>query len=136
MRGAPSIDLAHALVDAGAIVNAYDPIATERAEPLLPPSVTYHATALAAARGAHLAVVLTEWDQFRTLDFKSLKNAMRTPLLLDLRNMLPKEQMIRHGFHYRGIGSGEASPAQERGNAGLGQPKEPLPAICCRNTRC
>jgi UDPglucose 6-dehydrogenase len=112
MRGAPSIDLAHALVDAGANVNAYDPIATERAEPLLPPSVTYHTTVLAAARGAHLAVVLTEWDQFRTLDFESLKNAMRTPLLLDLRNMLPKEQMIRHGFHYRGIGGGEASLAR------------------------
>jgi UDPglucose 6-dehydrogenase len=111
MRDSPSIALTHALVEAGAIVHAYDPVGIERARSLLPESVHYHTSALEAARGAHMAVVVTEWDEFRDLDFAALKQQMVTPLLVDLRNLLSKERLMRSGFRYWGIGKGSSSTA-------------------------
>jgi UDPglucose 6-dehydrogenase len=108
MRDSPSIALAHALVEGGATVHAYDPVGVERARPLLPKCVRYHATALDAARGAHMAVVVTEWDEFRELDFAMLKQQMMTPLLVDLRNMFSKERMTGSGFKYWGLGKGSS----------------------------
>jgi len=106
MREAPSIDLAHALVQGGAHVHAYDPIGTARAKPLLPDSVNYYATALGAARGADLVVIMTDWDEFRVLNFALLKETMRTPWLADMRNMFSEKQMRRNGFRYCGVGIG------------------------------
>jgi UDPglucose 6-dehydrogenase len=111
MRDSPSIALAHALVEAGAIVHAYDPVGIERARPLLPECVHYHASALGAARGAHIAVVVTEWDEFCELDFAVLKQLMATPLLVDLRNLLSRDRLVRSGFRYWGIGKGSSSTA-------------------------
>jgi UDPglucose 6-dehydrogenase len=109
MRDAPSIALAEALVEGGAIVHAYDPVGNERATPLLPASVRYHSTAFAAARGADAAVIVTEWDEFRHIDLARLKQEMATPLLVDLRNIFSEEQLRRSGFKYRGIGNGSSS---------------------------
>jgi UDPglucose 6-dehydrogenase len=109
VRDSPSIALAHALVEGGATVHAYDPVGNERARPLLPECVRYHATAMEAARGAHIAVVVTEWDEFRELDFTILKQRMVTPLLVDLRNMFSKEELARCGFQYWSVGRGNSS---------------------------
>jgi UDPglucose 6-dehydrogenase len=115
MRDSPSIALAHDLVEGGAAVHAYDPVGIERARPLLPECVRYHATALEAARGAHMAVVVTEWDEFRELDLAMLKHQMLTPLLVDLRNMFSKEKLARSGFKYWGVGKGSSSRASSIG---------------------
>jgi UDPglucose 6-dehydrogenase len=109
MRDAPSITLAQALVDGGATVHAYDPVGNERAKALLPKSVRYHPTALGAARGADMAVVVTEWDEFHQLDLALLRQQMAAPVLVDLRNMFSEERLTRNGFRYRGIGNGSAS---------------------------
>jgi UDPglucose 6-dehydrogenase len=106
MRDSPSIALAHALIEEGATVHAYDPVGVERAKPLLPKCVRYHGSALAAARGAHIAVVVTEWDEFRELDFALLKRTMASPLLVDLRNMFSEEKLVQSGLKYWGVGKG------------------------------
>jgi hypothetical protein len=93
---------------------------------LLPKSVRYHPTAIGAALGADMAVVVTEWDEFRQLDFALLKQQMATPVLVDLRNMFSEERLTRSGFKYCGVGNGNASlqdqamrkSAGERGRAG------------------
>jgi len=110
MRDAPSIALAQALVEGGATVHAYDPVGIERARVLLPERVRYHRTALDAARGASAAVIVTEWDEFRRIDLGRLKRTMAAPLLIDLRNMLSKEQLGRLGIKYIGIGNGASRP--------------------------
>jgi UDPglucose 6-dehydrogenase len=108
MRDAPSITLAEALVEEGASVHAYDPIGIERAAPLLPSSVRYHPSVFDAAQGADMLIVVTEWEEFRYLDFARLKREMATPLLVDLRNMFSEEQVTRQGFAYCGIGNRSA----------------------------
>jgi UDPglucose 6-dehydrogenase len=126
MRDAPAITLAQALVDGGAAVHAYDPVGNERAKALLPKSVRYHPTALGAARGADMAVVVTEWDEFHQLDLALLRRQMAAPVLVDLRNMFSEERLTRNGFRYCGIGNGGASlqgramrnPAGERVRVG------------------
>jgi UDPglucose 6-dehydrogenase len=109
MRDAPSIALAQALVEGGATVHAYDPVGIERARPLLPESVRYHRTAFDAAHRADVAVVVTEWDEFRRMDLARLKREMAAPLLVDLRNIFSEEQLRRGGFKYFGIGNGSSS---------------------------
>jgi UDPglucose 6-dehydrogenase len=113
MRDAPSITLAQSLVEGGANVHAYDPVGNERAKALLPKSVRYHPTALGAARGADMAVVVTEWDEFHRLDLALLKQKMATPVLVDLRNMFSEERVTRSGFRYCGVGNGGASLQRE-----------------------
>jgi UDPglucose 6-dehydrogenase len=108
MRDAPSIALAQALVEDGASVHAYDPVGTERARPLLPECVCYHRTAFGAAARADAIVVVTEWDEFRYLDFARLKREMAAPLLVDLRNMFSEEYLARSGFRYFGVGNGSS----------------------------
>jgi UDPglucose 6-dehydrogenase len=104
MRDAVSIPLAHALTDAGAILRAYDPIAMDRARGLLPPRVRFCSSALEAAEGSDGIVVLTEWKEFTRLDFGKLKAIMRTPLILDLRNLLDERHLQLIGFRYVGVG--------------------------------
>jgi UDPglucose 6-dehydrogenase len=113
MREAASIALASALVEQGATVHAYDPVGIERAKPLLPASVRYHASVLDAARGADALVILTEWNEFRSLDFARIKHVMITPLLMDFRNIFREDQVARAGLAYCGIGN-RSSPVGER----------------------
>jgi len=103
MREAPSLSIVQALQDAGAEIRAYDPEGMEQAK-LLMPEVTYCANAYEAAKGASAIALITEWDQFRALDFKRLKKAVATPLLVDLRNVYRPDEVARHGFTIVGIG--------------------------------
>src|SRR5690606_32626119 len=86
MRDAPSIDLIHTLVAAGATVRAFDPAAMDQARPVLP-DIAYCADAYDVAAGADALVVVTEWEEFRALDLDRLGKAMRRRVLVDLRNI-------------------------------------------------
>ncbi len=105
MREAPSIPLITALQDMGAKVRAYDPTGMEQAKPLLA-NVAFCNDAYSCAEGASALVIVTEWEQFRALDFARLKAVMASPVLVDLRNIYSPEEIARHGFVYESIGRG------------------------------
>jgi UDPglucose 6-dehydrogenase len=103
MRDSPSIPLVTALQDMGAKVRAFDPIGMEQAKPLMP-KVVFCKDAYACAEGASALVIVTEWEQFRALDFARLKKVMEWPVLVDLRNIYRPEEVARHGFVYESVG--------------------------------
>jgi UDPglucose 6-dehydrogenase len=103
MREAPAIAVVQALVDAGATIRAYDPQGMEAATNLLPP-IDYADSAYDAAEGADCIVIVTEWNEFRSLDFKRLKKSMKTPALVDLRNIYKRAEIESQGFAYESIG--------------------------------
>jgi UDPglucose 6-dehydrogenase len=104
MREAPSIDVIEALVKHGHSVTAYDPVAMERAKPLLPKKVTYASTAMKAVQGADALLVLTEWDEFRGADFADVKEAMKGDLIFDGRNIYEPLEVSEHGLRYHCLG--------------------------------
>lgn len=106
MREAPSIPLAAGLVERGAEVTAFDPVAREQAEKVLS-GVTYAADAYSAADGADAVVIVTEWDEFRALDLDTLAARMRGRTLVDLRNVWDPHEAERAGLTYVGIGRGK-----------------------------
>jgi UDPglucose 6-dehydrogenase len=106
MREAPSIPLIIALQDMGAKVRAYDPAGMEQAKSALG-AVTFCEDAYACAKGASALVIVTEWEQFRALDFERLKAVMERPLLIDLRNIYRPEDVAPAGFAYEGVGRGK-----------------------------
>jgi UDPglucose 6-dehydrogenase len=103
VREAPSLTLIPMLQERGASVRAYDPHAAENAEALLP-GVVWCRSALEAAEQADVAVVLTEWNEFRALDLEVLRARMRGSILVDLRNVYLPAQASAAGFTYASIG--------------------------------
>jgi UDPglucose 6-dehydrogenase len=103
MRDAPSLDIVPALVAAGAKVQAYDPEGMEAAATILS-DVSYCEGPYQVATGAHAIVVLTEWDQFRALDFERIKKLVTTPVVVDLRNIYNPAEIRDDGFTYVSIG--------------------------------
>lgn len=103
MRDAPSVDIIRALVEAGATVVAYDPVAQHEAEKLLP-DIEYARDEYAAATGADALVFLTEWNQFRALDMERIHGLMKTANIADLRNIYEPADMRALGFNYAGVG--------------------------------
>ena len=113
MRDAPSLVLIPMLQERGATVRAYDPQGRKHGESLLP-GVDWRDSALDAAQSADVAVVVTEWNEFRALDLAALKQAMRGSVLVDLRNVYHPRDAITQGFAYTSIGrSGGNEPANE-----------------------
>ncbi len=104
MREAPSIDVINTLVAAGHTVTAYDPVATDRARPLLPMDTMFASTAMDAAKGADVLVVLTEWDEFRGVSMDDVKNTMKGRTIFDGRNVYEPSEVRGAGFVYHGIG--------------------------------
>jgi UDPglucose 6-dehydrogenase len=104
MREAPSLPLIAALRDMGAAVRAYDPAGMEQARPLLGGDVTYCKDAYDCASGASALVIVTEWEQFRALDFARLKQVMARPVLVDLRNVYRAGDVAAQGFTYESVG--------------------------------
>lgn len=103
MRDAPALDIIPALQNAGAQIRAHDPEGMEHAKTMLE-NVTFCNDAYEAAHQADAAVIVTEWDAYRALDFAQLKEVMQSPVLVDLRNIYRSSEMARHGFSYIGIG--------------------------------
>jgi UDPglucose 6-dehydrogenase len=107
MREAPSVDIINALLKKGARVKAYDPVAMPRAEEILP-TVTFTATAYDVAKDADALLLVTEWNEFKQLDWHRIKRYMRQPVVIDGRNLYDPREMRNLGFIYWGVGRGEA----------------------------
>ncbi len=115
MRDAPSLVIVPMLQERGAMVRAYDPQGRKQAEPLLP-GVIWCASVLEAAHDADVAVVLTEWNEFRAVSLAALKAKMRGHTLVDLRNIYRPELAQEAGLSYVSIGRSEKRANGEGGH--------------------
>ncbi len=104
MRESPALPLVRSLVEEGAHVRAFDPAAMDNARKLLPPSVEYAANAYEAADGADALVIVTEWNQFRSLNLDRLRELVKNPVVIDLRNVYDPDKMREAGFEYDSVG--------------------------------
>ena len=104
MRDSPSLDILSALSGAGAAVQVYDPKAMEEARAVLPDATIFTDSAAACLEGADVAVVVTEWNEFRALTPAHYLDAMRGKVLVDLRNIYRPEDMREAGLSYHSIG--------------------------------
>ncbi len=105
MRNAPSLDIIKMLQHEGAKIKAYDPVSMENAKKMMK-KITYSKDPYALAKGCDCLLLLTEWDEFKHLDFKKLGKVMSQPILFDGRNMYRKQDFEKLGFEYYGIGRG------------------------------
>jgi UDPglucose 6-dehydrogenase len=103
MRDSPSIDIVRVLQDNGARVSAFDPEGRKQAEAMLE-GVEFAQDAYDAMDGADVLVLVTEWNEFRALDLDRVKRLLKTPTIVDLRNIYRPEQMRAAGFNYSSIG--------------------------------
>jgi UDPglucose 6-dehydrogenase len=110
IRLAPAIEVIRRLLAEGAVVRATDPEAMERARAIFP-DLKYSQDPYEVARGADALLVLTEWEQFRRLDWKRIRSEMARPLVVDGRNMLRPAEMKALGFEYTSFGRPEMGMA-------------------------
>lgn len=103
VRFAPSIALVNSLIEEGAQVRAYDPEAMGKAKSVLP-DITYCSDPYQAAEGADAILIVTEWDEFRQVDWNRLRSIVERPLIVDGRNMFDAPEVTRHGFSYVSVG--------------------------------
>jgi UDPglucose 6-dehydrogenase len=103
MRDAPSIALITALQDMGAQIRAYDPVGMQQAKRVLT-NVEYCDSPYSCAYEANALVLVTEWEQFRALDFGQLKRTMLSPVVVDLRNVYSPEEAAQHELQYVSVG--------------------------------
>jgi UDPglucose 6-dehydrogenase len=116
VRESPALEMVRWLLEAGARVTAYDPAAAENAKKLLPETddLRYAADAYEAAADADAVLILTDWPNFRTLDWARIKEQVRFPIVIDGRNLYPAEEMQKLGFSYFSVGRPVAHPIEER----------------------
>jgi UDPglucose 6-dehydrogenase len=105
IRDAPSLDIIQALVSQGAKIRAFDPVAMDNFKKLFP-DLTYCTDPYHVAEGSDVLIFMTEWNQFRKLDLDRLKTLLKTPNVVDLRNIYEPQQMRSLGFNYVGVGRG------------------------------
>ncbi len=103
IREAPALDIVQQLLDLGGAVRAFDPVALENFAKLFP-QVTYCADPYQVAEGSDVLVLMTEWNQFRQLELDRIKSLLRSPKIVDLRNIYEPERMRHAGFQYVGVG--------------------------------
>ncbi len=103
MRGAPSLDIITRLQGAGCNIKAYDPEAINKAKKILK-NVKFCKNVYEAANGSDCLVILTEWNEFKELDFKKIKKLLHQPIIIDGRNIYDPKKMRKMGFRYVGIG--------------------------------
>ncbi len=103
MRESPSLDIVPALQAAGAVVRAFDPEGMEEAKKVMQ-DVVWCSDAYEAIDGSDAAVIVTEWNEFRSLDFERMKETMKSPVLVDLRNVYDPEHVRAAGFTYSCVG--------------------------------
>ena len=109
MRDSPAIAVVQTLQDAGAIVSGYDPEGMDNAKQMM--QIDFASGPYQAAEGADVAVLVTEWNEFRALDLERLKSVMKSPVLVDLRNVYRAKEVETFGFGYHGIGK-QAAPTE------------------------
>lgn len=103
MRDAPSIDISRTLINRGATIRAYDPVAMSVAAPMMP-NVHLFEDVYTMVKGCDALMVLTEWDEFRHLDLEKVKKLMTKPVIFDGRNIYNPNLMRSLGFKYHGVG--------------------------------
>ena len=104
MRDSPSLSIIPPLLDKGAIIKAHDPKGLKEAKDELPDTVQYVEDINDAITGADALVIMTEWNEYRSLDFAYLKESMRGNALIDLRNVYERNAVEAAGFHYTAVG--------------------------------
>jgi UDPglucose 6-dehydrogenase len=109
MREAPSLVIIPELQKAGAKIQAHDPVGMTEAAKFLP-DVKWCDDVYAAADGADILVIITEWNEFRALDLDRLKFLLKTPLMMDMRNVYKPAEMAAAGFTYHSLGRPVAAP--------------------------
>lgn len=114
MREAPSIDIIRSLQDRGAKIVAYDPEGMTAARDLID-NVNYTDNAYDVADNADALVLVTEWNEFRSLDLERIKAQMKSPILVDLRNVYRHEEVTGHGLHYSSVGRPTGLPTNGNG---------------------
>ncbi len=107
MREAPSLTILPALQSGGAKIKVYDPVSMGKARKYFQ-KVIYCKSPYEAARGSDAVLVLTDWNEFKQIDFNKLKSLVKKPILLDGRNMYDSQELTEKGFAYSGMGRGEA----------------------------
>lgn len=103
MRDAPAIDVIELLQKDGAVIKAYDPQSTESAKKALK-NIKYEKSAYDAVKDADAVVVMTEWNEFKELDLEKVKSLMKSPTIIDGRNIFDPEKARSLGFNYIGVG--------------------------------
>ncbi len=103
MRESPAIEIINTLIQKGAIVRVYDPVAMEESKHFVK-GVEYAEDEYDAIRGADIMVIVTEWNQFRALDLDRVKALLGSPKIADLRNIYEPKEMREMGFDYVGVG--------------------------------
>ncbi len=103
MRESPAIDIVHTLIERGATVRAFDPVAMDEARHFIK-GIEYASDEYDAIDGADALVIITEWNQFRALDMQKVKQLLRAPKIADLRNIYEPSDMRSLGFDYVGVG--------------------------------
>ena len=108
VRESPAISVVRSLLDEGCKIQAYDPAATDNARELLgTQNIQYAPSAMEAARDADALVVLTDWEEFRSIDLDRLREVLRYPIVIDGRNMFSPATMAERGFTYTSVGRGD-----------------------------
>ena len=104
MRDSPSLDIINAMCKEGAQVSAYDPAGLEEAENIFGDMINYFKDMYDVLKDSDALVLLTEWNQFRNPDFEKVKDLLKEPLIVDLRNIFDREKMEKLGFKYFCVG--------------------------------
>ncbi|WP_025899845.1 UDP-glucose dehydrogenase family protein [Sneathiella glossodoripedis] len=113
MRESPSLDIIPALLNAGALIDAYDPEGMKEAKPLLS-GVNFRSNSYETLENADAVVIITEWNEFRALDISRIKKLMKTPIMVDLRNIYEPHEMLEHGFSYHCVGRNVTTEAEKQ----------------------
>jgi UDP-glucose 6-dehydrogenase len=115
IREAPSLKIIRRLLDEGANLRLYDPAAmgnVQQVFPENPPRLVYCRSAIEAATGAHAILLVTEWDEFKQMDWEQVKQVVALPIVVDGRNCLDPTKLQEAGFEYYGMGRPSIIPAQ------------------------
>lgn len=107
MREAPSIDIINNLLQAGFEIRAFDPVAMEKTKEIFKDKIIYCPNAYEVAKDCDALVILTEWDEFKKINFKKIKELLKNPIIIDGRNMFEPLKMKKLGFDYYSIGRNE-----------------------------
>jgi len=112
VREAPAIDIVKGLLDKGADIRAYDPVAGPKVEPIFGDRVTLCDTAYEALGGAAALLIMTEWNEFRRPNFSRMMKLMKKPVIFDGRNLYDPESLSERGFWYHSVGRKCAMPGK------------------------
>jgi len=104
MRFAPSVYIINRLLAEGAIIKAFDPVAKGNAKEIFKNKIVYCSNVFETAKNCDALIILTEWDEFKNMDLKKVKNLLKSPIIIDGRNIFNPEKMKKLGFNYYSIG--------------------------------